>query len=250
MEHFAMSVFRIAIAGVAVMQHKTPVAEKIPLILNLPLFAEIPPAICRTIVSVAQSKQFWQGQSIFSQDDPVQQATLLLSGCVKVTQLSPGGNEVILRLCGMGDLIGSFDLSADCRHSSTAQAIQPSTVLLWPVARFEERLERFPTFRRNVIRVVEGRLNELEQRFREVSTEGVAPRLSSELIRLSERFGRAVNGYKEINLSQKELAQLTGTTLYTVSRLLGEWEKCGIVTVSKRVVQVRDAVALRQRARG
>jgi CRP-like cAMP-binding protein len=121
---------------------------------------------------------------------------------------------------------------------------------MWHVSKFEERLERFPAFRRNVVRFVEERLNELEQRFREVSTEEVGPRLSSELSRLSERFGRAVNGYREINLSQKELAQLTGTTLYTVSRLLGEWENLGIVTVSKRAVQVRDAAALRQLATG
>jgi CRP-like cAMP-binding protein len=87
----------------------------------------------------------------------------------------------------------------------------------------------------------------MEQRFREVSTEKVGSRLSSELVRLSDRLRRCTeNGRLEITLSRAELAQLTGTTLFTVSRLLCQWQTQGIVRVRRESVLVQDFAALAQ----
>jgi len=87
----------------------------------------------------------------------------------------------------------------------------------------------------------------MEQRFREVSTEKVGSRLSSELVRISDRLRRTPdNGHLEITLSRAELAQLTGTTLFTVSRLLCQWQTQGIVRVRRESVLVQDFAALAQ----
>jgi len=95
-----------------------------------------------------------------------------------------------------------------------------------------------------MLRIMEARLQDMDQRFREVSTQKVAPRLSSELIRLLDQVGKRVNGHVEISLSRAELAQLTGTTLFTVSRLLCRWELLGIVSARRESVLVRDLPAL------
>ena len=55
--------------------------------------------------------------------------------------------------------------------------------------------------------MLERRLNELEVRFREISTEKVAPRLSSQLVRLLDQVGKRSEGHVEIALSRRELAQ-------------------------------------------
>ncbi|PYX68024.1 MAG: hypothetical protein DMG78_26350 [Acidobacteria bacterium] len=130
-------------------------------------------------------------------------------------------------------------------HCSTAQAIRPSTALVWQAATFDKLLARFPAFQRNTVRALEERLHELEQRFREVSTDKVGSRLSSELIRISNRLGPA-SGNAEIGLSRSELAQLTGTTEYTVSRLLTRWQTLGILSSRREAMQVHDFAALAQ----
>ena len=225
-------------------------SERLAFVRRQKLFSEVSPTDGCAIISVAHEKRFLRRQTIFSEGDPVQQVVMLLSGCVKTTQVGFGGNEVILRLSGVGDVIGGFDLCPDCRQIATAQAIQPSTALVWQLTDFERLLDRFTTFRRNTVRALEERLQEMEQRFREVSTEDVGSRLSSELIRLSNRLGRAGNnGNTEITLSREELAQLTGTTLFTVSRLLCRWQRSGIVSIRRESVQVRDFAALTQLSR-
>lgn len=92
------------------------------------------------------------------------------------------------------------------------------------------------------------RLQELEERYRELSTERVATRLSRQLLRLFNQLGHRVNGNGtlEINLSREELAQLTGTTLFTVSRRLSEWTERGVLTAGREYVSVHNMQALRE----
>ena len=214
------------------------------LIQRFSLFAGISLTDCSNIVSGAREKHFPRKQTIFAQGDPVRQILLLLSGCVKLTQSGQDGSEVILRLHGPGEVVGALGMCIEGGHGSTAQTTEPTLALIWDVPTFGNVLERFPVFRRNLITVVEARLHEMDQRFREVSTEKVAPRLSSQLVRLSNQVGKRVNGDVAINLSRAELAQLTGTTLFTVSRLLCEWETLGIVCNKRECVLLRDLTAL------
>lgn len=224
----------------------TSPCEKFVFVQRLKLFSDISPADCRTIVSSAREKRFLRREIIFFEGDPVRQVVLLLSGCAKITQVGFGRAEVILRVSGVGDIVSDFcQPGANCSHGSTAQAIRPSTALVWQAATFDKLLDRFPAFQHNTVRALEERLQELEQRFREVSTEMVGSRLSSELIRLSNRLGRA-SGDAEIGLSRSELAQLTGTTEFTVSRLLTRWQTRGIVSSRREAVQVHDFAALAQ----
>jgi CRP-like cAMP-binding protein len=212
-------------------------------------FADIPLADCIAIVSSTQERAFSRRQTIFFEGDPIRQVVMLVSGCVKITQLGANGNEVILRLAGPGDVLAGVGRCAGCEHGSTARTVQPSSALVWETAQFETLSERYPLLRRNIAHVLERRLNELEVRFREISTEKVAPRLSSQLVRLLEQVGRRTDGHVEIALSRRELAQLTGTTLFTVSRLLCNWESRGIVSARREAVLVRDVPALLELSR-
>ena len=199
------------------------------------LFAELSPADRASIVSAAHEKSFSRKEIIYSEGNPVKQVIMLLSGCVKVTQRALNGNEVILRLTGPGELLGGLG-KATSEHFSSAQTLQKSTALVWETKQFEDLLARLPILRRNIAHALERHLNELEQRFREVSTEKVGSRLSSELLRLSNRHGRPGSGRSEITLSRAELAQLTGLSLFTVSRLLCQWESLGIVKIRREAV--------------
>jgi CRP-like cAMP-binding protein len=208
------------------------------------LFSGLTLADCTSITSTAQDRSFTRRQTIFFEGAPIRQILLITSGHVKVSQSGQNGAEVILRLDGPGKILGGMGLQAEGDHSATAQALQSATALVWETSAFESLSERFPLLRRNITRMLEERLQELQQRFREVSTEKVGLRLSSELIRLQEQVGKQVDGDVEISLSREELAQLIGTTLFTVSRLLCQWELLGIVSPRREAVLVKNLPAL------
>jgi CRP-like cAMP-binding protein len=212
-------------------------------------FSDLPMADCIALMAGAQERQFGRRHTVFLEGDPVRHVVLLLSGSLKVTQLGANGQEVILRVTGPGDVLGRVGSGANSEHFSTAQTLQPSTALIWEMNRFEAFLDRLPILQRNMTLLLERHLNELEIRFREVSTERVAPRLSSLLVRLLGQVGRRADGHVEIALSRRELAQLTGTTLFTVSRLLCQWEAQGIVSARRETVLVHNVPGLQELSR-
>lgn len=222
--------------------------RKVTLVQHYPLFANIRPADCQEIVSAASESEFSRRDIIFLEGDPVRHVTLLTSGSAKVIKLGQNGMEVILRLAGSGDVVEVTGLPAEGRHCSMAQALSASTALIWEASGFRALAERFPALRGNILKVVAERLQELEDRYREISTEKVATRLSLQLVRLFNQLGHRVNGNGtcKINLSREELAQLTGTTLFTVSRLLSGWKERGLLTPGRECVFVHNIQALRE----
>ena len=207
------------------------------------LFSGASLATCREIVSVAHERNFESAQVIFCQGDSARQVLLLTAGCVKLLQVGANGHEVMLRLNGPGELIGIAE-SHIRKHNATAQAQQPCTALAWDVSTFEAIYERHSFVRRNMLNILFQSLEDMHERFREISTERVATRLSSEIIRIMHRVGRQVNGQIEITISREELAQLIGTTLFTVSRLLSDWDRQGIVVARREAVSIRNLAAL------
>ena len=220
------------------------VQQRADWIQRIPIFANLSAVDSNAIVSAAHEKEFGRRQTIFVEGAPCRQVLLLLTGCVKTTQLGPTGCEVILRLNGPGELIGAVESYLGNNNLVTARTTQTTTALVWEASTFEAVSDRFPVLRRNTARLLGFRLQELEERFREISTQKVAPRLSQQLIRLSNQLRQHSQGVLEIGLSREELAQLTGTTLFTVSRLLCQWERQGIVSTRREAVVVRNLKAL------
>ena len=222
--------------------------RKVTLVQHSPLFTNVSPADCREIVSAARESEFSRRDTIFLEGDPIRHVTLLTSGSAKVIKLGQDGTEVILRLAGPGDVVEVTGFPGAGRHCSMAQALSASTALIWEAGAFQALADRLPTLWRNITKVAAQRLQELEERYREISTEKVATRLSHQLLRLFNQLGHRVNGNGtlEINLSREELAQLTGTTLFTVSRLLSDWKERGLLTAGRECVSVHNIQALRE----
>jgi len=209
-----------------------------------PLFSGILPADYTRIAAAARVREFERGEMLFIEGDSVQQVLLLTSGFAKINKLGLSGSEVILRFSAPGDVLGAVGLFSTGRHCTTAQSFRMCRALVWEPPVFKALAETFPVLHQNMARIVGGELLELEERFREVATERVAPRVARQLVRLLDKIGRRVEDGIEISLSREELAQMTGTTLFTVSRLLSAWEEHGIVKPRREGVTVCDIPAL------
>jgi CRP-like cAMP-binding protein len=143
-----------------------------------------------------------------------------------------------------GEVIGEVGLVPGSRYFSTAQALQDCNVLVWDAATFEAALERFPILQRNAERILVRHLDELERRYCEIATEMGSPRLAHALVRLIDQIGHKVNRHVEINVSQEALGQMTAMTSSTVSRLLTNWEKQGLLRVRREAIEIHSVLHL------
>jgi len=192
------------------------------------------------IASCARPKSFARDESVFMQGQPARCLLLIRTGAVKVTQISSSGNEVILWMYGKGNVLGVLSEPTGDLHPSSARAMEATTALIWDCATLQNLMEICPKIRQNLSQVLMSRLHELEERFREVATEKVPRRLALALLRLSKHVGKKVQEGVEVSLSREELAQMTGTTLFTISRILSQWSKEDFVASRRESVVLRD----------
>jgi len=103
-----------------------------------------------------------------------------------------------------------------------------------------------PRLAANALEVVGTQTQEMLHRLREFAMDPVERRIARALLRLVGQAGRRVGAGLEIDfpLSRQDIAEMTGTTLYTVSRTLREWERRGVVQSARRRVVVRDPARL------
>jgi CRP-like cAMP-binding protein len=215
--------------------------ERVALIRTSPLFDGLPPDQCEDVARQARAKVLARDEMLFMQGEPVRNLALIRTGSVKISQLGPNGSEVILWIYGTGNVVGGLSEPISSHHSCSARAMEQSTALVWEYSVLQGLMMRYPQIRKNIGQILFSRLNELEERFREVATEKVAKRVALALLRLLNHIGKKVHGGVEISLSREELAQMTGTTLFTTSRLLSKWGEMGFVLPRRESVLIRDA---------
>ena len=102
------------------------------------------------------------------------------------------------------------------------------------------------------MQTVGNRLQDAQARVIEMSSEQVEQRVAHALLRLAKQAGRKVERGVEIDfpVSRQDVAEMTGTTLHTVSRILSAWEQQGLVEGGRQRIVLRDAHRLHGLAEG
>lgn len=189
-------------------------------------------------------------QVLFHEGEPAAALFLIESGRLKLTQISPDGQEVLVRFVGPGEICAGVAALEGSNYPVTAQAVEPARVLVLSREALRELCSRYPQIQTNILRAITGHLQDSMTRARELSTERVPQRVARTLLRLVRQAGRPVDGGVLVShpLSRQELAEMAGTTLFTVSRLLSQWEEDGIVEAGREKVLVRSMRGLEELA--
>lgn len=186
------------------------------------------------------------GEVLFNQGDPSSTFYIVVVGRLRASQTTPDGQQVIIRYIGPGEFVGFTALSGGASHPGTATAVEESHLLAWDVASIRLLMEKHSVVAINALSVLADRYHEMQTRLREIATERVEQRIAHALLRLAKHAGRSTPSGIEIAipLSRQDLAEMSGTTLHTVSRMLSGWEGAKLVDTGRRRVVVRNSDAL------
>jgi CRP/FNR family transcriptional regulator len=163
---------------------------------------------------------------------------IVLSGSVRVQQVSPQGREIVLYRVQDGE---SCTLTTACLlgyndYPAEALAETPVRAVALPRGLFDTLIAQSPPFRRAVFTAVSTRITELFQLVEDVAFGRLDARLAQCLLRLAQ--GR------EVRATQQQLASEIGSAREVVSRLLTEFQRRGFVQVSRGIVSIADRAGL------
>lgn len=216
------------------------------LISSLPAFSGLAGEDMDAILSRARSSRFAKDSEVFAQEEESKSFFLLLSGHIRVVRTSAEGHQVVARYINEGELFGIAVAMGKTTYPATAVAAVDCVVLSWPNSAWADLQARFPAFGANAYRTIGARLQETQTQVMEMSTQQVEQRIAHALLRIVSQSGRKTSEGIEIDfpITRQDIAEMTGTTLHTVSRLLSAWEDQGIVRGGRQKVTVTDPHAL------
>ena len=212
------------------------------LVNGFQIFQGVPADDIDAVLALARSRRFPAGTAVFDQGAMATEFFLLLHGRLKVQQTAADGQQVVVRHVNPGELFGIAQAMQRPDYPATAVAVVESLALVWPASQWSTFMTRNPAFAAGALRTVGDRLQDAHTRIRELSTEEVERRIAHAILRLVNQAGRKTPEGIEIDfpVTREDIAEMSGTTLHTVSRTMSGWQVKGLVTLGRKRVTVLD----------
>ena len=207
------------------------------------LFQSVKPEVFEEVMALGVLRSVEEGGFYFLQGDPATHAYVLVKGRVKMVQLTPGGQQITLRIMTPGQTYGGIAiLNPQAGYPATAQAEENSTAMAWETDHLRRLAERDPALSLNTMQLMHGYITELQERQKALLTQRVEQRIARILLKLAAQSGKKVEGgvLIDLPLTRQDVAEMSGTTLFTVSRTLNEWERSGLLSLGRERVVIRD----------
>ncbi len=185
---------------------------------------------------------------LFHQGDAAISCVQVIRGRLKLTKLNEQGKEVILRYISAGELTAAVALLKNSTYPATAVSIEETDITVWDKPAIMRMMHQYPNIAINLLGIILERIDDLQDRYLEVCTEHVDQRIARTLLRFMQRAGSKMQSGIQIDmpLSRQNIADYSGTSLYTVSRTLSDWEKKGWIESRREQIIVTDPHALSQ----
>ncbi|NDY71847.1 Crp/Fnr family transcriptional regulator [Desulfobacter hydrogenophilus] len=200
----------------------------------------------RDVLKYGINKRISPKGYLFHEGEPATRCYLVVEGCLKLSKLNVRGREVILRYISSGEMTATPIVLKGGVYPVTAQAIKETEVISWDRNGFFEIVQKCPEMSLDLITLLFERLEALQQRYMELCSEQAPLRIAKFMISLMTNTGRKKgNGvYIDIPLSRQNIADHIGASMFTVSRILSDWEKSGWLKSSRQSVTITDPKAL------
>ena len=223
------------------------VAEVLSLLSRHRILGVLPKTEWEPLLRQAQIVSAPARSRLFSHGDPGRTVMLVLEGHVKLSSTTLAGREVVLELCGAGNVFGELAVLNDWPRSADAVALDSCSILSVHGDTFRRVLLRSPEALLALVGLLSGRLRTVTERMTDGLDLPAPARLAKAVLHLAALHSHPVpEGLRiDVRLSQGELGAMTGLARESINKHLAAWRDDKWVQITDRYLTVRDATALR-----
>ena len=213
------------------------------------LFAGLNDDDIRELMNVAKRRTFRSGEVIFHRDDPGQVLYVIKEGKVKISLISPDGQEMTLVVFGKGECFGEFAILDGLTRSADAIALEKVECYTLQRSDFHKAIMKNPNIAIQVLEVLSKRLRTTDQMVEDLIFLDVYGRVAKKLLELAESHGEKVENGTRINvrLTQQELASMVGASRESVNKVMGYFSDKNFISTDKHRITLHRITELKRR---
>jgi CRP/FNR family transcriptional regulator, cyclic AMP receptor protein len=208
------------------------------LLRTVPLFSELSDDAITSLGHLAARRRYPRDTVVFFENEEGDCLFMILEGRIKVTILGDDGREIILTMLGPGDLFGEMALLDNEPRSATAIAVEESELLLLQRSDFQAVVGENPGISVALIKVLTARLRRANHQIQTLALLDVYGRVARVILDMAREEGRRLKDGRIAfrRATHQEIANRIGTTRETVTRMLKDLERQGLVRVEGREI--------------
>lgn len=213
---------------------------------HVPIFKELTPEELEPIVQISNSRLYKQKMLVFMQEDPLDKVFFIQSGKVKIYKTDLNGKEQLISVLEKGEMFPHAGFFRKGRYPAHAEIIEDANLIVTPIKEFEEILLKNPKICVKLFKVLGEKIVDLQHRLEEQILHNTYEQIVMLLLRLCR-----TNGTKEkdrfkltTHFTNRELANMIGTSRETVSRTISILKKKKIVEFTEDGLYLLDHMKL------
>ena len=191
---------------------------------------------------------FTKDALIVSQSDPGDSMFIIDQGRVKVVLYGDSGREVILSIFRSGEFFGEMSLLDGQPRSANVIALEDSRLLVLSRGDFVKHLNESPSTALNILSEMSSRLRRADEVIGNLALLDVYARVARILVDLAKSDGQSTDEGIVIRErpTQQDLAAMIGTSRETVSRVLSEFQRRGLLSMQGKTILLSHGFAEQQ----
>lgn len=205
-------------------------------------FSDVSETIQSAFFAVARRTILKKNEFIFHEGDPSKHCYFLQKGSIRIFHFTELGKEPIIFIRNAGELFGLAEIIDSKPRKCNAQAI--TSLELYTVSKmdFEKLLENHYSLSRKVMGVLGRRLRFLGEQMENLMICDVHTRVLKLMLYLIHHKFEESDPEQPItvplNLSQSQIASMTGSCQQTISGILKNLNETGLIKLEKRNLTV------------
>jgi CRP/FNR family transcriptional regulator, nitrogen oxide reductase regulator len=203
------------------------------------LLEGLDPSEVAAVLGAATLRRVPANTVIAREGEPADKLFLMLDGRARTFTMTRKGENLLLLCIPPGDPSGgrAFLPHGSMEYLVSTETVTNSVVLVWGRSAILALSKRYPRLLENALLVASDYLTAYRDLYVAANFHTAPRRVAWTLNKLGKGMGQRVAGGVEVNVSNEELANEANVTIFTVSRLLSEWQRRGLLVKSRgRVV--------------
>jgi len=215
---------------------------------KIPVFEDLPQQDWAMINQVTINREYKKNETVFMEGEPGEGFHYIKSGKIKIVKSSTDGREHIINILGPGDVFAEVLLFNDALYPATAIALEHSSIGIIRNSELETVLLAHPRVALHIIQVMSKKLLFIQTKVKSLAFSDSSAKIAQTVEDLARRYGQKTDRGLEVDIAinRQDIANLTGTTRETVSRVFSIMKKDKVLDGDERRIIVLDLAGLRQ----
>lgn len=206
---------------------------------NIQLFSGLNQEQLSKLERASRIKQYNKGHVLFLEGEESDVFYIVLKGEIKVSRVSPGGKEKILKIMGKGEYFGEMGVLESKRRSASAEVISSQAVLLILEGDSLKRLiKENPEIALKIIATLSERLRLANHEIENLAFRDVEGRLKDLFFRMARQGEKYA--YIDKRITHEEIGKFIGTSRETVTRIVNKLQNRGLIEVQEDIIILKD----------